>query len=78
MVWDIHGGSTQTRAVMCPLAGLVALVEGDAVARVYARLNDQVAVVLARGAGRALRRRRKAGGLAPAGSGLMHGLLLDP
>ena len=78
MVWDIHGGSTpETRAVMHRLAGLVALVEGDEVRRVYARMADQVATVLARGAGRALRRRRKVGGHSSATSGLVHGLLLD-
>ena len=43
-------------------------VQGDAVARVYARL-DEMAVVCDRGAGRVLRCRRKARGFAPAGFG---------
>lgn len=43
------------------LGGFVAIVEGDNLAQVYARLTEQVAVMLARSAGHALRRRRKTG-----------------
>jgi hypothetical protein len=79
MVWDIHGGSTpETRALMHRLGGFVAIVEGDNLARVYARLSEQVAVMLARGAGHALRRRRKTGTLPTPASGVAAGLILEP
>ena len=54
------------------------MVEGDDMLRVKARLSEQLAVVLARGAGRALRRRRRAAGVLEHASGLVAGLLLDP
>ena len=45
-------------AVAYRLAGLVVVVKGADLLEVRARLFEQLAVVLARGAGRALRRRR--------------------
>ena len=79
LVWDIRGGCTaETRAFLHRLAGSIAMVEGDDVLRVKARLSDQLAVVLARGAGRALRRRRRAAGVLEHASGLVAGLLLEP
>ena len=57
---------------------MVAAVEGVDLLVVKARLFDQLAVVLARGAGRALRRRRRAAGATAHASGLVAGLVLDP
>eukprot|EP00438_Fugacium_kawagutii_P010523 Skav214520 [mRNA] locus=scaffold410:228880:231177:- [translate_table: standard] len=79
LVWDIQGGSTaETRAFLHRLAGMVATVEGVDLLVVKGRLCDQLAVVLARGAGRALRRRRRAAGATAHASGLVAGLMLDP
>ena len=79
LVWDIYGGCTAaTRAFLHRLAGLVATVEGIDLTLVKARLLDQLAVVLARGAGRALRRRRRGAAAPPHASGLVAGLLLEP
>ena len=79
LVWDIYGGCTAaTRAFLHRLAGLVATVEGIDLTLVKARLLDQLAVVLARGAGRALRRRHRGAAAPPHASGLVAGLLLEP
>lgn len=76
---NIQGGSTaETRAFLHRLAGMVATVEGVDLFVVKARLSDQLAVVLARGAGRALRRRCRAAGATAHASGLVAGLVLDP
>ena len=68
-----HSGR-QHGAFLHRLAGLVATVEGVDLPVVKAHLSDQLAVVLARGAGRALRHRRRSAG-AP---GPVAGLLLEP
>ena len=57
---------------------MVAAVEGVDLLVVKARLFDQLAVVLARGAGRALRRRQRAAGATAHATGLVAGLVLDP
>ena len=53
-----QGGCTkETRAFLHRLSGLVAVVEGCSPDTVRARLHDQLAVLLARVGGRAVRRR---------------------
>ena len=54
-----QGGSTPaTRAFLHRLAGAAAVVEGHSQETVRTGMLQQIAVALARGAGRALRRRR--------------------
>ena len=73
---DALGGSTsETRAFLHRLAGLVAVVEGTGHLQVKARLADQLSVVLAQGAGCTLRRRRAAAGPRPLAPGLVSGLV---
>ena len=61
LVWEAQGGSTPaTRAFLHRLAGAVAVVESGSPEAVRTRLLQQIAVVLANGAGRALHRRRVA------------------
>ena len=58
LVWEAQGGCTkETRAFLHRLSGLVAVVEGCSPDTVRARLHDQLAVLLARAGGRAVRRR---------------------
>lgn len=79
LVWDILGGSTsETRAFVHRLAGVVAVVEGADPLQVKARLADQISVVLARGAGRALRRRRATAGSRSLAPDFVAGLELEP
>ena len=61
-----------------PLAALVATIEDIDLTLVKARLLDQLAIVLARGVGRALRRRRYGAAPPPRASSLVAGLLLKP
>ena len=59
LVWEAQGGCTaETRAFLHRLTGIVAVVEGLSPDVVKGRLADQLAVLLARAGGRALRRRR--------------------
>jgi len=58
LVWEAQGGCTaETLAFLHRLTGMVAVVEGLSHEVVKGRLADQLAVLLARGGGRALRRR---------------------
>ena len=72
------GSTSETRAFLHRLAGLVAVVEGTDHLQVKARLADQLSVVLAQGAGCTLRRRRAAAGPRPLAPGLVSGLVLEP
>ena len=79
-VWEAQGGCTpETRACLHRLCGVVAVVEGLDLGAVKARLADQVAVLLARAGGRAIRRRQTIVGGQP---GLPHDvgavLVLEP
>ena len=59
LVWEAQGGcAAETRAFLHRLTGLVAVVDGLSHEVVKGRLADQLAVLLARAGGRALRRRR--------------------
>ena len=59
LVWEVQGGSTpETRAFVHRLCGAVAVVEGLDPGVVKSRFSDQVAVLLARASGRAIRRRQ--------------------
>ena len=59
LVWEAQGGSTpETRAFVHRLCGAVAVVEGLDPGVVKSRFSDQVAVLLARASGRAIRRRQ--------------------
>ena len=53
-----YGKPKETRAFLHRLTGIVAVVEGLSHEAVKGRLADQLAVLLARAGGRALRRRR--------------------
>ena len=58
LVWEAQGDCTaETRAFLHRLTGMVAVVEGLSHEMVKGRLADQLAVLLARAGGRALRRR---------------------
>ena len=59
LVWEVQGGSTpETRAFVHRLCGAVAVVEGLDPGVVKSRFSEQVAVLLARASGRAIRRRQ--------------------
>ncbi|CAK9014612.1 132 kDa protein [Durusdinium trenchii] len=59
LVWEAQGGcAKETRAFLHRLLGLAAVVEDCSPDTVRARLHDQLAILLARAGGRAVRRRR--------------------
>ena len=61
VIFEAQGGmSTEAAALLHRLAGVVSSVEGAAALTIRSRLFDQLAVAIARGNGRSIRRRREA------------------